>query len=182
MVSIKENILRMKDMSELMVDLAYSALLLHDQNITAEVESMYEELQKIGKDTLKLLFKIKESEEERIYMIELTDQIKEIADGARHIAELTREKAMPAIIKDILKETDERILVETVSVHSVLANKRVGESEVKKHTRAKIIAIKRKGRWLFGITRDTKILAGDTLVAVGSKFAEKPFKDAAGAL
>ncbi|MEM4306788.1 MAG: TrkA C-terminal domain-containing protein [Candidatus Woesearchaeota archaeon] len=179
MPNIRENIRVMKDLSELIVDLAYSALFLHEPKIAEEVESLYDQIKLLEKETLKLLFRIKGSEEERIYIIELIDEIRDIAGCARRISYLSKGKVVPSIIKEILKETDERIILQTISARSSLAGKKIGEAEVKKHTRAHIIAIKRKGRWIFKVSRETRILPGDLLVAVGSKFAEEPLKRAA---
>ena len=171
--NIKQNFLEMKDLSELMVDLAYSALFLQDRAVAAQVEEMYGRIKQLEDDTTKLLFRIKETDERRMLILELIDQIKHISNAAMSIASLVTTKQVPGIIKEALGQTDERIIVLEVSGKSSLCGKSLATSHVGTRTGALVRAIRRGNRWIFTVTEDTVIEAKDQLVAIGSEGAEK---------
>lgn len=176
MPNIKENLLEMKNLSELMTDLAYSAVFLRDKHLATEVIKIYRQIQEMQKDTLKFLFRIKESEEERMFIIDLTNSIRELAYQAVRIARLSTQ-SFPSIIHDVLRESDKRIIVETVSRRSIIANKTISDSEIRTKTKATIIAIKRKNVWISNIDDKIKILPGDQIVAVGRAGSETLLKE-----
>jgi uncharacterized protein with PhoU and TrkA domain len=178
MSNVKENILKMKDMSELIIDLAYSALFLRDKVIAAQVEEMYKNIQELERDTMRLLFKTRESDKDRIVIIEIIDNIKDIAHSAVNISKLI-DTELPSIIETVLSETDERIITATISRNSILSNHTIGENRIKENTKANIIAIKRGNSWLFNINKNTKLLQEDLIVATGSEEAHKLFKKVA---
>jgi len=177
--NIKENILRMKDMSEIMSDLAYSALFLQDRKISAEVNRLYQEVQQLEEDTLKMLFRIKESDEKRMIILNITGFIRDIANASVQIAKLVDSEKFPPVIKDILKESDKRVLTETIVGKSPLVGRTIGGSRVEISTKARILAIYRKKKWMFDVNDDTRLLTRDLLVAVGDVEAEKILKDVA---
>lgn len=175
--NIKQNFLEMKNISELMVDLAYSALFLRDKHIAAEVEQLFERINQLEDDTTKLLFRIKENDEKRILILDLIEQVRTVSNAARHIAQLSVSTQVPSVIPEALRQTDERVIVMTVSPHSSLCDKSLKTSQVGTKTGARVLAIKRHGNWMFGINDDTLIQAGDQLVARGSKGAEERLQE-----
>jgi len=173
MGNVIENIMELKNMSELMVDLAYSAVFLQSKHISNEVMKMEREADEITTETLKHIFKIRGSEEQRIRMIEFIDYITDITNAAKHIAELVGKGSIPEYAKNILSEADKRIMTFEIKNDSVLAEKTLEESLVRSRTGANIISINRGEDWLFGINKNTVLKAGDTIVAVGSKGSEE---------
>jgi uncharacterized protein with PhoU and TrkA domain len=179
MGNIKENILRMKDMSEMLVDLAYSAVFLHDAKISKEVQDVYAKLELLEEDIYKALFKIRDSsDEERLYIMEITDHIKGIANNANEIAKLATTKIQPSIIKDIFSDSEKRVIVEKVIKTSNFVKKTIGELKIRTFTRGTIIGLRRRDNWIFNIDKDTIIEEGDEIVVVGSSHAQKLLKDA----
>lgn len=104
--NIKDNLLRMKQLSEHMVDLAYDAVFSQDRLLCNQVRKMYDELEQLEELTLKLLFKIKDSDEHRMYLIDIMDLMKEIADGARHIAQLVESRKAPDIVREVFSKPE----------------------------------------------------------------------------
>jgi len=103
MATIKDNLIQMKNTSELMVDLAYSALFLRSKRLVQQVFAKGEELKKYEEETLKLLFRVKIPEGERLTIIDLMSSIMEFGHAAKQIADLAKTKAYPPILRDILK-------------------------------------------------------------------------------
>jgi uncharacterized protein with PhoU and TrkA domain len=177
MSNVIENIMKMKNMSELMVDLAYSALFLRNKYISEEVMKMEKQIDTIMADTLRHLFRIKDSEDNRIMVVELMDYITDITRAATHIAGLVQKGSVPEFMKNILSETDERIMTVEIKKESILANNTIGNSLVRSRTGSNIISIKRGDEWIFGINKETALKAGDMIVAVGRKDSEKLLKN-----
>ncbi|MFO8016305.1 MAG: TrkA C-terminal domain-containing protein [Candidatus Woesearchaeota archaeon] len=174
-MNIKENLLRMKDLTELMQDLAYSAVFLRDREIADKVKEMHKEVSMLEESTLKMLFRVKEPEDERMFIVDLLDSIKDMANASLHIAELSEGKR-PDIIKDIFRESNEKVITAKISAGSPYAKKTIGENAIRTDTGATIIGIKRKDSWIFNIDKDTKMMPGDEVIAVGTYNGDRTFK------
>lgn len=174
-MNIKENLLRMKDMTELMLDLAYSAVFLRDKGIAEGVKQMHKEVLMLEDETLKMVFRVKEPDEHRMFLIDLTDSMRDIANAALYIAELSQNK-MPPIVKDILTESNRVVINIKISPKSGYANKTIDESHIRTNTKATIIGVKRDEKWIFRIDKGMKLLPYDDVVAVGSYEADRMFK------
>lgn len=179
MGNIRENVLQMKNMSELILDLAYSALFLQDPHINSEVNKLYDKIRALEKETMKHLFRTRISDDERMIIIEMIDYIKDIAYDAVGLASLSKTRKVPGIVKELLQEADERIITATVAKNSSLANKTIGESAVRTRTKAHIIGIRRGEEWLFEIHKDATLLPGDFVIATGPREARKILRDVA---
>lgn len=166
----------MKNMSEIMLDLSYSALFLKDKQLLKEVENMYAKMQTLERETLRFLFKVRESDEERIVIIDLIDEIKSVSKSALEIAKLINAQRFPEIVKNLLQETEERVITSTIGKKSSMNNKSLGTTKTKTFTKAQIIAIKREDSWTFNINKDTITKEGDILIAVGPKEAKDSLK------
>ncbi len=110
MANIKDNMIAMKTKTELMVDMAYSAVLTQDKQIAQKVEKMYEEIETLEDETLKLLFKIRIPDEERIAIIDFADGIKDIANSSVRIAHIAFRKHFPTVLKEVFKTHEFRKL------------------------------------------------------------------------
>ena len=103
MATIKDNLIQMKSTSELMVDLAYSAVFLRDKKLVEQVLGKYKYMEQLEENTLKLFFKVKIPEDEMVMLIGFMNSVIEIAESAKKIAELAGTKHYPSILYDILK-------------------------------------------------------------------------------
>jgi len=164
-------IIEMKNISELMVDLAYSALIFNNKEIAEEVKYLEE---KIDERYYQLEEQaIKEAIEEKnpypaLILIRLATSIEAISDSAVQIADVVLRGIEPhPVIKESIKESDITITRAKVRENSVLANKTLGELNLASETGMWVIAIKRGKKWIFGPTESTKILPGDILLAKG---------------
>jgi len=175
-MNIKENLLRMKDMTELMLDLAYSAVFIKDRQIVEKVKEMHKEISMLEESTLKMIFKIKEPDDDRMFIVNLTDYIKDISNAALSIAELPAGRSVPPIVRDILTEGSRTVITAKIFPKSSYAKKTIGDSHIRTNTKATIIGVKRKGTWMFNIDKDIKLLPNDEVIAIGSYEADKLFK------
>lgn len=174
-MNIKENLLKMKDTTEHMLDLAYSAVFLEDKDILGEIKQMYTEVSILEENTLKMLFKVKEPEADRMFLLDLIDSMKDIANAALYIAKLSEKKA-PSIVNDILKESHKKVISAKISASSPYSNKTIGDSKIWAETNVKILGVKRGGKWMFDVDQTTILMPNDEVVAAGTYSQDKLFK------
>ncbi len=170
----------MKNISELMVDLAYSALIYNNREIAEEVKYLEEKIDETYNYILDE--SIRQAVEERNpetagIIIRLATSIEAISDSAVQIADVVLRNIKPhPIIRESIRESDITIVLGVVKKGSVLAGKTLGEINLASETGMWVIAIKRGKRWIFGPTENTKILVGDRLIAKGPIEGVEHFK------
>ena len=181
---IEEMVLEIKDKSELMVDLAYSALLYNNKTIAEEVydlENLIDELyETIQRDTFEELSEKKLSVDSALTIIKLAKAGEEIADAAQEIADVQlRDVELHPIITMSLKESDEVLTRVMVKHDSILCGKTLGELKLGSETGMTVIAMRHKNKWLYGPNKKTLVDPEDILFAKGPEDAEKHLQDLA---
>ena len=179
-MGLGEKLIEMKNISELMIDLAYSSLIYNNKEIAEEVIYLEEKIDEtyfmIEEEAIEQAIEDGNSAKALI-IIRLATSIEAISDSAVQIANVVLRGVEPhPIIRESIKESDITITLAKVSENSVLANKTLGELNLASETGMWVIAIKRYKRWIFGPTEETKILSGDILIAKGPLNSIKHFK------
>ncbi|RLF48105.1 MAG: PhoU family transcriptional regulator [Thermoplasmata archaeon] len=179
-------ILEMKNKSELMLDLAYSALLYNNVEIAQEVMALENEvdelLQMVQKEAISLAIEDK-NVERTLVITRLATSIENVADAAVEIADVViRGVELPEVFQMSVMDSD--IVFETFAVQkgSMLDGKTLGEIELASNTGMWVIAIKRADHWIYGPDENTKILAGDVLFARGPAEGEEKLRRLCAAL
>jgi len=160
----------LKDTSELMMDLAYSSLLLNNRDLAEEVQRLEEYMDKLHTDfELRALtsdFK-KEEASGFLGLIRLGVATEKIADAAAEMAEVVLRGIEPhPVLKLTIKEAEETVTQACVSSDSLLVNKTLKEARVHEQTGMWILAI-RRGEKTLRPKGDTTIQTGDLLIASG---------------
>lgn len=181
MVSLQEMLIDMKNISELMLDLAYSSVLYNLKDVAEEVIYLEEKIDQLNTEiqrrALEGLLQDKNISK-AMTIIRLAYYIENIADAAVMIAKTAREgKGVHPVLKRSFDESEVTIVMERVSSDSMLVNKTLGEIKLASETGMWVIAIRRGEKWIFSPTEGTKILAGDILIARGHPSGSKNFSD-----
>ena len=151
MPSVKDILIEMKDMSELMVDLAYSAVLFNNKAAAEEVLTL-------------------EDAEKLTTLLEIAEAAESMGNAAKDLADLTLKGFEPHLVfKMVMEESERNIIRVNVEDSSVLANQSLGELLLLNRTGMRIISIRRGDSWIYGPDKNTVILAGDVLIAKGSE-------------
>ena len=168
--NVKELLEELKNLSELMLDLAYSAVFFENEDIADEVLLLFERLEDLEEELYMHLFAAsKRMSKKLISVIELVETSKNVASAAKNIAEMVKEgKTLHPIIKQALKETDESIVMSRVLKDSILTDKTLGDMKLRSNTGIDIVAIRRDKKWIFDPKKGTKIKQGDVIICVGS--------------
>ncbi|MGD9130994.1 MAG: TrkA C-terminal domain-containing protein [Candidatus Bathyarchaeota archaeon] len=176
---IVDKLVTLKDTSELMIDLAYSSLLLNSQALAEEVEALENHIDDLHTDFERLVlssgFKPKESKD-FLGLIRLGVVTEQIADAAMEIADVVLKGLEPhPILKLVIEEAEETVTRVTVSETSPLVGKKIREAKIQDDTGMWVLVI-RRGNWWLRPRPNTVIKAGDVLIASGYAEGEADFE------
>lgn len=176
---IVDSLVAMKDTSELMLDLAYSSILLNSLELAKEVKALEEYMDELHtKFELFVLssdFKPPESKD-FLGLIRLGVVTEEIADAAAEIAEVVlREIGPHPVLKLAIEEAEETVTSAQVMEYSVLKGKTLREAKIADKTGMWILVIKRGNSWIRP-RPSTKINVGDILISSGYADGEEDFQ------
>ena len=175
MSNIIDNLVRMKNLTSIMVKLAYSDLFYTDTDLSKFLEEMNLEIRNLEKDTLKHVFRIRESDELRINILELMEYVKDIGNACMNITVLKSKGRVLPFTEKMINSSEERAILVKVRKSSILTDKTISETKVRTHTGANIRAIKRNGKWNFHMNKKTILKKDDVIFAVGNADAKKLF-------
>jgi uncharacterized protein with PhoU and TrkA domain len=160
----------LKDTSELMMDLAYSSLLLNNRDLAEEVQRLEEYVDKMHTEfeLLALTSDFKKEEASGFLgLIRLGVATEKIADAAAEMAEVVLRGIEPhPVLKLTIKEAEETVTQACVTDDSPIINKTLKEAHVHEETGMWILAI-RRGEKTLRPKADSRIQAGDILIASG---------------
>lgn len=169
----------LKDTSELMIDLAYSSILLNSRELAEEVQMLEEHIDELHtKFELLVLssgFKPDESKD-FLGLIRLGVVAEEIADAAAEIAEVVLRGLKPhPVLRRVIGEAEETVTRVRVSKRSSLVGKKLRETKIPEETGMWVLAIRRRRKWMRP-KPETVIRAGDTLIASGYAEGEEDLR------
>ncbi|MDD3754653.1 MAG: potassium channel family protein [Methanobacterium sp.] len=171
--NIKDILIEMKNMSELMVDLAYSALLFNSKDAAEEVIKLENKVNRLNyqikKESL-LAARTVEDAEKLTALLEVGEATETIADSAKDIADLVLKGIKPhPVFKMVMEESDEVITRIKIVKSSELADKSLGELLLATRTGMTVIAIRRNESWIYGPDKNTMLSKGDSLIVKGNE-------------
>jgi len=167
---IVTRMVELKDTSELMIDLAYSALMLNSRELAEEVQRLEEYVDKLHTafELLALTSDFKKEEASGFLgLIRIGVATEKIADAAAEMAEVVLRGIEPhPVLKLAIKEAEETVAQACVTSESALVNKTLKEARVHEETGMWVLVIKRGGKPLRP-KGDSRIESGDILIASG---------------
>ena len=170
--TVKELLTEMKDISELIIDLAYSAVLFDSAEIAEEVKYLDVRMDKLNYDIRMMAMmavRTKEDAEQLAGILQVAEAAESISNAAGDIANLLslKEETRP-ILPKILCKADEKIFRIEVSSKSKACDKKIGELKVESETGMRIIAIRRGDCWIYNPRSDEHLKANDWLIVRGT--------------
>ena len=167
---VKELLTEMKDISELIIDLAYSAVLFDSDEMAEEVKYLDVRMDKLNYDIRMMAMmaaRTKEDAEQLAGILQVAEAAESISNAAADIVLMLQDKTRP-IIPRILKKADEKLFRIEVSKNSKACNQKLGNLKVESETGMRIIAIRREDCWIYNPQSDTSIKADDWLITRGT--------------
>jgi len=180
MASIKDILIEMKNLSELMVDLAYSAVLFNSKDAANEVLKLENKVNssnyEIKKQSLVAARSIEDAEK-LTALLEIAEAAESIANAAKDLADIVIKGIKPhPVFKMVMEEAEEIIISVSVRSDSELCDKSLGELVLANRTGMGVIAIRRDENWIYGPDKHTVIRADDTLIAKGTEVGSELLK------
>ncbi len=161
---------QLKDLSEMMVDLAYSALIYGNEEIADHVLEMEEMIDKlhIGFEIAVLELKEPRPTKNLLGSIRLALSAEEIADAASVMASIVKKGARAhPVLKMAIARAEETILATTIAADSVLGGKSLGELGLEDDIGMRIIAVKKDGNWFYNPQDSFVLSPHDLIIARG---------------
>ena len=163
----------MKDMSELMVDLAYSAVLFNSKGAAEEVLKLENRVNSMNYEIKKqslVAARSYEDAEKLTALLEIAEAAESIANAAKDLADLVIKGIKPhPVFRMVMEESEKMITRVMVSPSSELANQTLGDLLLVNRTGERVISIRRGDSWIYGPDKNTLIVEGDVLIAKGTE-------------
>ncbi len=170
-VSVRETLIMMKDISELMIDLAYSAALFNNRELAEEVTELEEKMDSLVyvlNMNLMLAARDKADAESLAGVAKVGALTNSISDAAADIAGIVlNDIGIHPIVREVFQRAEEHLARVQVSEVSVLAGKTVNDLDLAAKVGADIIAVRRGKHWMINPEKEI-VLPEDILLARGT--------------
>ncbi len=176
---ITRELVTLKNTSEMMIDLAYSALLLNSSYLAQEVMNLEEKMDELHIDFQSEVLRRTDEEtdpKQLLGIIRMGNVTERIADAANEIAEVVLRGGEPhPILGMVIQDAEETVEHITVSEDSPVAGKMLRDAQIADETGMWVLYIRRNNRWMRP-RPTTRLEPGDLVVASGYSEGEEDFK------
>lgn len=171
--SIRELLTEIKDLSELMIDLAYSAVLFNDRGLAKEVLKLGEMVDNL-RDQLSMenMLAVRDADDAEmgVGIANIASAADKISDAAVDMAYLVIRKIGPhKALREAFDSALERVERARLSPRSILVGKTLDELQLPARIGVDVIAIRRWKRWIANPSEERRLKAEDTLIVRGSR-------------
>jgi len=164
-------LVEMKNVSEVAIGLAYSALLFNDQSLAAEVGHLEDRLDEMRErlEVWVLRSAVDEIDPSPLRgLLHLGAAAEELGDAAQQMVWLVEEgEEMHPVLRMALGDSDEVIARVPVAAGSALDGRSLAEAHLELETGFYLLAIRRAGRYVYRPRGPVRLQAGDELIASG---------------
>ena len=169
----------LKDTSEMMMDLAYSALLLNSHYLAEEVLMLEDRMDRLHTEFELLVLSVREEPQDvkgLLGLIRMGVVTERIADAAAEIAEVVIRSGEPhPVLTMVIQDAEETVERVVVGEGSLVVGKTLKAAEIPEETGMWVLVIRRGERWIR--PRPYTILnAGDVIIAAGYAEGEDDLK------
>ncbi len=171
--SVRQLLTQMKDISEVIVDLAYASLMFDSREIAEEVKKLEAEM-----DTLRYEIRMKamlaaRTKNDAIQLsglLQVASAAEAISNAAGDIVKLLDlEIEKRPFLSFVLRDAEEKIRLLTLTERSDMVNRTIEELGVESETGMRIIAIRRGKRWIYNPEPFVRLKGGDFLIVRGTE-------------
>jgi uncharacterized protein with PhoU and TrkA domain len=172
-IGVKDLLISMKDSSELIVDLAYSALLHNSDDLAEEVLALEEQIDVIQMQArMNMLMAARKPDDARQLapVLGIIGAAEKISEAAGDIAGVVLgEEELPAAIRAALPEAIEVLARAELAGASAYAGQTLGDIHLETETGVRVIAVRRDDEWEVSPDKNTPLLPGDVLLLRGAE-------------
>lgn len=172
-IGVKDLLISMKDGSELIIDLAYSALLHNSEELATEVlelESRMDLLQMQTRMNMLMAARTTEDAEQLAPVLGIVGAAEKISEAAGDIANIVlSEQRLPGAIRATLPEAMEVLARATVIDSSAYVGRTLEAIDLETETGVRVIGLRRDDDWILTPGPETTIEAEDVLLLRGAE-------------
>ena len=184
-VTVKDLFAEAKDVSELMVDLAYAGVFYNDDAIAQEVLQLREEMDWVIKNLRTMATLSARSREDAVGVagvLKMVAAMDKIGDAAEDIARVViKDLGVPHELRDDLRHAVEVTARVKLREENQLEGMTLKDAALPTKTGMWLIAIRRDVSWLFGPKGEEVLQAGDVLFSQGPADGVDLLRELAGA-
>jgi uncharacterized protein with PhoU and TrkA domain len=182
-IPVSELFLEMKNLSELMIDLAYSAALFNDKELAEDIiqlEARVDTLAYLLDMEIMIAARDAKDAEALLGLSTVAAATDKVSDAAADIAGIvTHNIGVHPIVTAIFEKVEERLAKATVKKGSTVSGKKIGDLHLAARQSIDIIAVRRNKDWIIKPKNKEKLLEGDVLITRGAPQSIKTFKELA---
>ncbi len=176
---ICNDLVELKDTSEMMIDLAYSALLLNSHHLAEEVLMLEDRMDHLHTEFELLVLSVKVvSQDVRglLGLIRMGVVTERIADAAAEIAEVVIRSGEPhPVLTMVIQDAEETVERVVVGEGSPIVGKTLKAAKIPEETGMWVLIVRREDRWIRP-KPSTILNAGDVIIAAGYAEGEDDLK------
>jgi len=176
---IVQGLVDLKETSELMLNLAYSAILLRSADLAEEVDRLEDYIDVVHEQFQLMVLScdiVNGDSQARLSLIDMGEFAETIADAAREIADVVLRGREPhPVLRMVIDESDETATRLEIPSDSPVVGKTLREARIPEQTGMWIIMI-RRGDNVFRPTGSTVLEANDAIIASGYEEGEESLK------
>ncbi|MEM2463215.1 MAG: TrkA C-terminal domain-containing protein [Candidatus Bathyarchaeia archaeon] len=180
-IPVRELLKEMKNLSELMIDLAYSAALFNDRELAEDVLELEKRIDILAYQLeMVTMVAVRDAEdaEALVGVSKVASATDKISDAAADIASIvTQNIGVHPIVSEIFEKVEERLIKVKVHENSILIGREIGTLELAPRMGVDIIAIYREKDWIINPRGTEKICVGDVLIARGTSEGLRKLKE-----
>lgn len=162
----------MKDISEVIVDLAYASLLFDSNEIGDEVKHLESKMDVLNYEIRSRTMLASRTREDAIQLsglLQIAESAAAISKAAGDIVGIREINPRNSpFLSFVLRDAEEKILPLTIR-KSDMSGKSIDELSVEAETGMRIIAIKRDIRWIYDPEGDTRLKENDMIIVRGTE-------------
>jgi len=179
-ISIRELLVEIKDLSELMIDLAYSAALFNSHELAEDVldlEKHVDTLAYMLNMNLMIAARDAEDAEALLGVSTVSSSANKISDAAADIATIVLQGlGIHPIIREAFERVEEPLLRVRINPNSILVGKTLEELDLASKIGIDVLAIRRRNEWLLNPEEDEKINGEDVVITRGAPAGLEKFE------
>lgn len=171
-------LVEMKNASEVAVGLAYSAILLREHGLAAEVGVIEDQTDEMMHELERWVLRAVQegADPDRLRgLLHLAFASERIADAAQEMTRLVEKGNVPhPIIREAFAETDELVVSGSVKMDAEAIGRSLGDLRLRTDLGMEVLAIQRGGRWVYRPRRNTTLHFEDRILAIGPEDGVAP--------
>lgn len=173
-IPVRDLLVEIKDLSELMIDLAYSAALFNSKGLAEEVlalEQRVDTLAYILDMNVMIAVRDAEDAEHLVGVSAVASAADKISDAAADIAALVvKDIGIHPIVRRTFEKVEEHLIRVEVAPNSILTGASLGKLELAARIGVDIIAIRRNKDWIINPKKTEVLEKADILIARGAPY------------